>query len=156
MHFANGREAKLGDLVVGYGYNTTQPILGASPDTRPESKKLAGTLVKATPGSDRCNAEIEWVEVVELTSASATATNPMQFSHIPRPRMAIGEPRLYQSPTGAVQAHFTCRDYTHVGALLHVEDAILLVADSGHLKPVVAPESGLVGRTVDLDAPLAT
>lgn len=138
MHYANGREAKVGDLVVGYGYNTSVRDLPLGSKERVESKRLAGTLVKAVPGQDVCNAEIEFVEVVDLTSGPAGSQNPMHFTNISRPRMAVGEPRLYQSPTGAVQAHFNCRDYTHVGALLHVEDVVELLGGlraDNHLVP---------------------
>jgi hypothetical protein len=110
MHYRNGREAKVGDLLVGTVYNTTVDGKDDSP-----KKVIAGTLVKAVPGSDTCNAEVEWVE------------------HVPpihkRPRMATADlPRLSiqpvdQSGTLEVRVAYLCRDYTHVGALLHVEDA---------------------------------
>lgn len=137
MHYANGREAKVGDLVVGYAYNT---IVRATPVSEPsEMKKLVGTLVKAVPDSATCNAEIEWVESCPLLG--------MSFD---RPRMAQGEPRIYITPQGEIRGHFVCRDYTHVGALLHVEDAIWLLADGSALRPVVAsPPAPLMSIDTD-------
>lgn len=133
MHYANGREAKVGDLVVGYGYNTPERVLPyGSKEPPPPLKRIAGALVKAVPGSARCNAEIEWVETVEL--------DPNQNSHA-RPSMAQGEPRLYTQAMGdgkvRLRAQYVCRDYTHCGALLHVEDVIVLERlEDGSFKPV--------------------
>jgi hypothetical protein len=118
MHYANGREAKIGDQVVGYGYNTVEAD---------KPRLIAGTLVKATPGQDRCNAEIEWVEI-------RTVDQVVGFQ---RPRMAQGDPRLVTMPGATqpvVQAHFVCRDYTHCGALLHIEDVAELVAHDGYMQ----------------------
>jgi hypothetical protein len=133
MHYANGREAKVGDLVVGYGYNTPERIVPYG-STEPASppKRVVGVLVKAVPGSERCNAEIEWVESIEL--------DPAKTFHA-RPGMAQGEPRMYTEALGdgkvRQRAHYVCRDYTHCGGLLHVDDVFALerLAD-GSFKPI--------------------
>jgi hypothetical protein len=102
MHYANGREAKVGDPVVGRVYNTEGII--------------AGTLVSLTPGPDACSAQVEWI---------AALTSPDQRF----PRMqAIDWPsrkRLTQlHGSGGPEAEFLlCRDYSHAGNLLHAEDA---------------------------------
>jgi len=124
MHYANGREAKVGDLVVGTAYNTS--VKGAH---GPQKKVLAGVLVKAHPGSDTCNAEIEWLESTTLP-AEAVAIHSL------RPHMAVGEAMISVTGTG-LRASWRCRDYTHVGALLHVENAL---AAYGELEPVVTEQ----------------
>ena len=123
MHYANGREAKVGDLVVGVAYNTPERVVPYGEKPAPP-KRLVGTLVKATPGSDYCNAEIEWVESVVIDPHSGAPD-------IRRPPMAQGEPRLYRG-----RAHFLCRDYTHCGILLHIEDVIAIeLGGNGYFKP---------------------
>lgn len=131
MHYANGREAHLGDLVVGTAYNSltaesiaanTAASFSEDPSLRPPNvlKPLCGALVKIVPDVESCNAEIEWIESTDLPSAEMTI-------HQLRPRMAVDEATL--SVTGAgVRLSWRCRDFTHVGALLHVEDVALLPA----------------------------
>ena len=54
MHYANGREAKIGDKVVGKD---------------PSGNPVAGTVVDSYPETDRCN-----LSIVPFTSPTYTAT----------------------------------------------------------------------------------
>lgn len=49
-HYANGREAKVGDVVVGRGYN----VKGSDGTLR----EITGLVVSVTPGSASCNVQI--------------------------------------------------------------------------------------------------
>jgi hypothetical protein len=42
MHYANGREAKFGDLVKGRGYNLKHEFTGVVCNLRPDSKDMQG------------------------------------------------------------------------------------------------------------------
>ncbi len=105
MHYANGREAKVGDPVVGKVYNTPGIV--------------AGTLVSLTPGPESCNAEVEFI--------IATSSEPGHEA----PRMALRPFETNQhirktqehGSSGPLAAFYRCRDHTHVGQLLHAEDA---------------------------------
>lgn len=50
MHYANGRESKLGDVVVGKGYNVK--------DQAGQLKRLVGIVVGLTPGAECCNIRV--------------------------------------------------------------------------------------------------
>lgn len=60
MHYKDGTEAKVGDLVKGTAYNTKNP------DKSP--KTIVGTMLQITPGSETCNCIVAFTEVVEATS----------------------------------------------------------------------------------------
>lgn len=47
MHYADGTEAKVGDLVKGTCYNTK--------DASGKDRVIAGVMLQITPGSDTCN-----------------------------------------------------------------------------------------------------
>ena len=49
MHYSNGREAKIGDLVRGYGYNVKHEIIGR--------------LITARPNEKTCNCTVAYVGV---------------------------------------------------------------------------------------------
>ncbi len=55
MHYKNGREAKIGDPVVGTGYNYGT---------------VAGTLLSITPASESCNCMIGTLTLVPLEKAT--------------------------------------------------------------------------------------
>jgi hypothetical protein len=113
MHYANGREAKVGDHVVGKTYN--------QPDV------VAGTLVSLTPGPDTCSAQVEWRRAVVLDDAE-TAQQAMG-----RVRTVLmrgqGEVEVtlrhdqQHGTVGHAVAIVLCRDYTHASNLLHAADA---------------------------------
>jgi hypothetical protein len=63
MHYANGREAKFGDLVKGRGYNLKHEFTGVVCNLRPDSKDSEGkgtcnisiaTVTKTAILPDRC------------------------------------------------------------------------------------------------------
>lgn len=49
-HYADGTEAKVGDIVKGKGYNVK--------DESGALKEIVGTLIHVTPGSTSCNVKI--------------------------------------------------------------------------------------------------
>jgi hypothetical protein len=57
-HYSDGTEAKIGDLVVGSGYNVKRP--NGSPAT------IAGTVVDITPGANSCNIKVAFARVKRL------------------------------------------------------------------------------------------
>lgn len=98
MHYKNGREAKVGDPVVGTCFNTPH--------------KVAGTLVSLTPGTDACSAMVGFVEVVEVEAVqSYDVTCKVQGTE----QHGSGGPRM---------ASVYRQDYTECKHLLHAEDAL--------------------------------
>ncbi|HOD84912.1 MAG: hypothetical protein BWX88_05122 [Planctomycetes bacterium ADurb.Bin126] len=98
MHYANGREAKLGDVVIGKGYNVK--------DEKGELKVIHGVVVGLTPGADCCNIRIahgfkawgtEQLETTPHTSLLANGQTPLMAEDI---------------------------EYGQVDQFLHVEDAV--------------------------------
>ena len=59
MHYKDGTPAAIGDQVYGKAYNTDHPI--------------AGVIVAIKPGSDACNCEVAFNEVVELENIHQAA-----------------------------------------------------------------------------------
>lgn len=132
MHYANGREAKVGDYVVGKSYN--------QPDV------IAGTLVSLTPGPDSCSAQVEWRRAIVLDDKE-TAQEAMGRMRTVQMR-GQGEVEVtlrhdqQHGQLGHAVAIVLCRDYTHAGNLLHAEDA-----HTGAVEKL-----STTGRTVNLDA----
>jgi len=56
MHYRNGVEAKVGDLVVGTTFNT-------------DGRIISGTLVSLTPGPDACSAKVGYLGTRRVDSA---------------------------------------------------------------------------------------
>lgn len=54
MHYKDGTEAKVGDLVKGTAYNTK--------DAKGQPRVIVGTMLQITPGSDTCNCVVGFVE----------------------------------------------------------------------------------------------
>jgi hypothetical protein len=98
MHYKNGREAKVGDPVVGRCYNT--PGL------------VAGTLVSITPGPDSCSALVAFIKskpgATPLDWCTASPIKVMGTSH-----HGSKEP---------LQALVYREDYAHCANLLHADD----------------------------------
>jgi hypothetical protein len=59
MHYADGTEAKVGDLVKGTCYNTK--------DAAGKPRVVVGEMIQITPGSDVCNCIVAFVEHKEAT-----------------------------------------------------------------------------------------
>lgn len=100
MHYKNGREAKIGDLVIGETYNRKDPV--------------AGTLLSLTPGPDSCSAMVGFLAVHLFSDVARLG---MQM----RPCLVAGTEQHGSAGLFACTTFET--DYTHCGNLLHVEDA---------------------------------
>jgi hypothetical protein len=59
MHYKDGSEAKVGDLVKGTAYNTKNP------DGSP--RVIVGTMLQITPGSETCNCVVSFAETAPLS-----------------------------------------------------------------------------------------
>jgi hypothetical protein len=107
MHYANGREAHVGDPVVGKVYNTRGIV--------------AGTLVSLTPGPDVCSAQVEWTAVARKDEPTPRMATTFGGSPVVQPYATRGSEQ--HGAAGAPVELWICRDYTHAGYLLHAEDA---------------------------------
>lgn len=112
MYYANGREAAVGDFVVGKTYN--QPSV------------VAGTLVSLTPGPDACSAQVEWQRCLPLEPGE-TAESAMMRARTVLMLVAPGDLTVRRTQqhgeAGPPALTVRCRDYTHAGNLLHASDA---------------------------------
>lgn len=112
MNYKNGREAKVGDRVVGRCYNTKGLV--------------AGTLISVTPGADTCSAMVAFIE-------SKPGSTPLDWG-TGSPIKVIGT-----SNHGAkepLQALVYREDYTHCANLLHADD---VAHDGVLLVPLAEP-----------------
>lgn len=102
MHYKNGREAKVGDPVIGVTYN----IKGV----------IAGTLLSITPGPDACSA------MVGITYIRQTEGNGKFPFYNPDTLVRV---QGTSNHGGSGDLAITCfkQDYTHCSNLLHAEDA---------------------------------
>jgi hypothetical protein len=98
-HYKNGREAKVGDPVVGTSYN--------------DGAFRAGTLVAVQPEQAVCNAEVEYVHTLPLAAVQSGLAPRMHALRVPAWSTKEGE-----------QVHFLCRDATETGHLLHADDLV--------------------------------
>jgi hypothetical protein len=106
MHYKNGREAKVGDHVVGYCYNTKGAV--------------AGTLVSLTPGPDNCSAMVAFISL-------KAGSTPLDWG-VNKPVHVMGTAEHGAKEPLAAQVHVM--DYTHCANLLHADDAAQAVAVS--------------------------
>ena len=94
-HYADGTEAKVGDAVTGVFCNT--------------SGVRAGTIISITPGTEVCNAQIQFTVAEECGSSDAV------------PQMKMGEPRQVRGQRhgseGPVFNLWTCVDYCDTNML---------------------------------------
>ncbi len=95
MHYKNGREAHVGDQVVGKTYNTGD-------------KTIAGTLLSLTPGTDACSCVVGYLDLVEPDKAG---TDPIQIK---------GTEQHFAS--GRQMATVFRYDYSECKNLLHADD----------------------------------
>jgi hypothetical protein len=108
MHYANGREAKVGDFVVGRTYN--------QPDV------VAGTLVSVTPGPDSCSAHVEWrraivLEDKETAQEAMSRTRTVLMRGHGEVEVTLRHDQQHGS-FGRAVAIVLCRDYTECKNLL--------------------------------------
>ena len=100
MHYKNGREAKLGDRVVGRdSYNNL----------------VTGTVVQIMPGATSCNALIRGTQVIPTTpNCFGTGSNQFVTDADGKAHYVIDQ-----------NQHLTCADLIHAeDALVEVEKAI--------------------------------
>jgi hypothetical protein len=132
VHYANGRKAIVGDHVVGTVYNTKGII--------------AGTLVSLTPGIDSCSAQVEFHVVVPKHLADLGEKPQMVADAHPSMRVERGSEQ--HGGAGAKVAIFRCRDYTHAGNLMHVDDA---GNGTGIVKDLVDAKKAADAKTYELE-----
>ena len=108
MHYKNGREAKVGDLVIGKTYNT-------------QNRTISGTIISITPGPDACSALVAFNELIlieDLQKREWIQANdqPVKLqgteNHGAKGKLAVINYR---------------QDYTHCALLLHADDALEIV-----------------------------
>ena len=63
MHYADGTEAKLGDVVVGKGYNIK--------DSAGHLKTISGVIHSLVPGADSCNCQVLILQPVTQEHAAS-------------------------------------------------------------------------------------
>jgi len=103
MHYKNGREAKVGDHVVGTCFNTK--------DENDQLKIISGTLISLTPGNDSCSAMVGFVQTVlenELVWNSQIVRYQGTEGH------GTAGPKMFTEYK---------QDYTECKYLIHAEDA---------------------------------
>lgn len=97
MHYKNGREAHVGDPVVGVGYN--------------HKEMIAGTLVGITPGATSCNCR------VLINTTYAVEKSPRETALFVCQSMEGGSPVLVQQQT----------EYSQCDFLMHATDAMQII-----------------------------
>lgn len=105
-HYKDGKQAYVGDHVVGKPYNTDHDI--------------AGTVVSITPDADSCNLQVEFIESVP--SEMPGAPN-MHDRDVPSRSKHTAD----HGTNGPMHQRFLCRDYGEV-------KAFTLVARPSHVK----------------------
>src|SRR5574337_620794 len=101
MHYKNGREAHVGDSVVGNVFN---------------NKGIkAGTLVSLTPGPDSCSAMVGFLEVKQVEGLTP--------SSLAYDTLVKVQGTIQHGSAGAVAVTYYKQDYTECKNLLHAEDA---------------------------------
>ena len=119
MHYRNGREAKVGDLVVGRTYN----VMGL----------VAGTLVSLTPGLDTCSAKVGFVKTVLLKEAQSVLSGA--------PHLAVLQGTQQHGGAGPLAVSVYSEDYTEAGNLLHADDVCWVNEAGGTILLAPAPEA---------------
>lgn len=59
-HYQDGTPARVGDVVRGKGYNVRGPD--------GQLREIIATVLQVTPGSDHCNVQLAYLDVVELAA----------------------------------------------------------------------------------------
>jgi hypothetical protein len=113
MHYRNGREAKVGDQVVGVTYNR-------------KGQQVAGTLVALIPGEDSCSAKVGFIVVHTKIEDAVNAPRPVAFQRTQH-NGAGGEMALIEY----------VEDYTHAGNLWHADDAHWVNAAGDAVQPPI-------------------
>lgn len=75
MHYKDGSEVKLGDLVRGKPYNTEHEVVGE--------------VVGLVPGVDACNLRVAYMEIRRL-KRNAAGELVVPLAALERPRMSLG------------------------------------------------------------------
>lgn len=98
MHYRNGREAKVGDRVIGRTYN--------------QKDLVSGTLVSLTPGPDTCSAKVGFLELQPLDGVTVPMVTPVAVQGTEN-----------HGASGPVAATVYREDYTEASNLIHADDA---------------------------------
>lgn len=104
-HYKDGTEAKIGDQVFGKLYNT--------------EGVRCGTIISITPGSESCNAQVQFTDVQPYLKSIADGASPI-------PRMALypPSPRIVKTRNhgteGEEVALYDCVDYCAINELTKV------------------------------------
>jgi hypothetical protein len=106
MHYKNGREAKVGDLVIGITYNTKGIV--------------SGTLLSITPGSDQCSALVGFLQTTRLDEEGKKL-----YSRAAQVVKVQGTQQHGSMGDLAVTEYK--QDYTHCANLLHADDAFNII-----------------------------
>jgi hypothetical protein len=102
MHYKNGRQAKVGDAVVGRTFNTG-------------NRAIAGTLVTLTPGPDACSAKVGFLETRTVSAMSAMHGAGLHVVSV--------QGTEQHGNAGELEVIFYREDYTECKNLLHADDA---------------------------------
>ena len=102
MHYANGREAKVGAHVAGRCYNT--------------DKLVAGVLMSVTPVPDACSALVGYLDVFPAAAQPGGLYTALCEVHGDQQHGAAGEKKVTRFRT----------DYTHCANLMHVDDVVMI------------------------------
>jgi hypothetical protein len=109
MHYRNGREAKVGDRVVGRTYN--------------EKGQVAGTLISLTPGQDSCSAKVGYLELVPLDRAQSDEFKASSVGFCGSDKIVAIQGTENHGNAGPVAVTRYREDYTHAQNLWHADDA---------------------------------
>jgi hypothetical protein len=111
MHYRNGREAKVGDTVVGLTYN--------------RKGQVAGTLLSLTPGPDNCSAKVGYLETFPVSAIQRHSTSAPGFigpdDKVVKVVIIQGAEQHGAYGFDAVTVYR--EDYTDAGNLWHADDA---------------------------------
>jgi hypothetical protein len=102
MHYANGRAAKIGDLVRGKGYNLKH--------------EFTGVLIGASPAATACNATIATV-----TAKPDYAKNRNMGSGFALPAAPKSDGTGFEAFTGNLPSVTPCTEYSQLDFLVAID-----------------------------------
>ena len=114
MHYKNGREAKVGDAVIGTCFNTK------SADDKP--RIVSGTLVSLTPGTDACSAMVGFCELLPLPKDSAADAGKLNAFTVYGSAICRIQGDQNHGSGGMPMATIYKQDYSECKLLMHAED----------------------------------
>jgi hypothetical protein len=107
-HYKNGRQAKVGDPVIGTVFNTKGTV--------------SGTLMSVTPGSDFCSCLVGFLVTNPIgVDAAMDSAPPMAAVNKLRP---VGHKSEQHGTVGQDMSTYFCQDYSECKHLYHADDAL--------------------------------